>query len=124
VLVKRLLGHGSEDTGASVRKVSSPQSSAPTTERCPNVGYERTGDLVSQITTVRFCANVGSLSPDQLGSDHAVEDRVEGDLDDITIQIDDLYRRAIWLIGPLVLEQDNGFAMTNVVRQAFDRSIE
>ena len=41
--------------------------------------------------------------------DHTLEARVEGDLDDITIRIDDLYRRVTPLIGPLVLEPDSGF---------------
>jgi hypothetical protein len=41
--------------------------------------------------------------------DHTVEARVEGDLDDITIRIDDLYRRVTRLIGPLVLEPDSDF---------------
>jgi len=52
---------------------------------------------------------LGACSPDRLVGNHAVEARVEGDLDDITIRIDDLYRRVIRLIGPLVLEPDSGF---------------
>ena len=110
MLVKRLLGHGLEATPGRESGRFRHRS-----HRRPPPNGALTSDMNVPVILFRksqrfdSVGTLGACSPDRLVGDHAVEARVEGDLDDITIWIDDLYRHVIWLIGPLVFEPDSGF---------------